>query len=240
MIAIPPEDLIKNELHTLEVIMNRPGIRQEQPELARLAEQECLKGEYRSNNSFSFSPWIYFPITKRNKVTKALLECLIISNPQQSNVYEMLTYSFSLFKLDDERKDCLVKRFHIDFTYSSDTGRPPLHPIFHLQSPGKLSPILQAYGINDAHLDPSISEPRLYCAPTSLALLTDFLLREFGGDHSSPLTKITKERYWRSLIKKNEDLVLKPYFNACSQFFDDRQAKNHSQLFSQDFVYGQS
>jgi hypothetical protein len=101
--------------------------------------------------------------------------------------------------------------------------------------------MLKEKGIRDDHLEPSLSEPRLCCAPTTLALLTDFLLREFGGDRVSYLTKLSKDVYWRGLIRDNEELVLKPYFKACSRFFDDRKDKKDpegKQLFSQDFVYG--
>jgi hypothetical protein len=107
-----------------------------------------------------------------------------------------------------------------------------------------LSSALREEGITDEHLmhlTPPLSEPRLCCTPTTLALLTDLLLREFGYD-VSPLMKLTRETYWQYMIKRDEDLVLKPYFMACSQFFDDRANKKdpeHGQSFSQDFLYGQ-
>jgi hypothetical protein len=101
--------------------------------------------------------------------------------------------------------------------------------------------MLQEKNIDDSHLEPSLSEPRLSCAPTTLALLIDFLLREFGGDYTSPLTRFTQAHIWRDLIKKNEELVLKPYFDACYNFFHSRNCKHDPekrQLFSQDFIYG--
>ncbi len=244
----PPEVLIRNELATLEAMANNLGA--VQAELARKAKrrhqyQEAMKDPYKS--SFSFNSWLEFPNSPIAK--KASIECLISvrcvqdvkKKKTKTYEYEQLTYSFGLFKLDEHGELHLIKKFHIDFISAPSTDRPPSHPIFHLQSPGELSPWLTGEGINDAHLEPSLSEPRLTCVPTTLALLTDFLFREFGGDRTSPLTKVTSEGYWCSLIKKNEELVLAPYFKACHGFFCDRRSSKKPecyQLFSRDFLYG--
>jgi hypothetical protein len=237
-----PKKLIENEVATLERMGNNSGLGQEQPQLAGAAKKKYQyytnKGQKRT--SFSFSSWLIFP--KSPIVTKSIIECLLIANSKEPSSYDMVTYSFALCRVNNEGNDHLIKKFHIDFTSTPETGRPPFHPVFHLQSPGELSKRLKEWGIKDDHLEPTLSEPRLYCAPTTLALLTDFLLREFGGDNTSPLTKLTRKAEWQSLIRKNEDLVLEPYYKACTCFFHDRRSKKkpeHHQLFSQDFVYGQ-
>ena len=219
------------------------GFSKAQKELASRAKTAFIKYKSKgeSNVSFSFNSWIEFPTSLI--VKRAFIECLIKVKSGEPDAYEMLTYSFGLFKPTKQKANHLIKKFHIDFIGTPSMGRPPLHPIFHLQSPGELSPTLKTHGIKDTHLEPSLSEPRMCCAPTTLALLTDLLLREFGGANVSALTKITKESFWRSLIKKNEELVLRPYFQACSRFFDDRENSKppeKGQMFSQDFVYGQS
>ncbi|MDY6989289.1 MAG: hypothetical protein SWQ30_14670 [Thermodesulfobacteriota bacterium] len=236
-----PEELIENEVATLEAMGNNPSLGQVQPQLAGAAKK---KYQYYENmnrkEKFSFSSWIVFPGSPI--VSKAIIECLIVMNPEVPNSYDMVTYSFALCRLNRERKDHLIKKFHIDFTTTPKTGRLPLHPVFHLQSPGKLSVMLKDLGLKDDHLEPKLSEPRLCFAPTTLALLVDFLLREFGGDRASTLTKLTRESRWRGLIRDNENLVLKPFFQACSGFFHDRECKKdpeRHQLFSQDFAYGQ-
>ena len=237
-----PKKLMENEVTTLETMGNNSGLGQEQPQLAGAAKKSY---QYYANwgqkrTSFSFSSWLIFPNSPI--VKKSTIECLLIADSKEPSSYDMVTYSFALCRPNDEGKYHLIKKFHIDFTSSPETGRPPFHPVFHLQSPGKLSKMLKECGIKDDHLEPTLSEPRLYCAPTTLALLTDFLLREFGGDDTSPLTKLTEKSEWRGLIRRNEELVLKPYFDACIGFFRDRKSKKepeHHQLFSQDFVYGQ-
>lgn len=235
----PPEKLIKNEIHTLQAIMNNPGINEAQAEFSEFARIQYFRVKDNKNTNFSFNSWIYFT---NPAVAKASIECLITRKSGNPESYDLLTYSFGLFRPDAATSsDYLIKKFHFDFTSTPDTGRPPLQPIFHLQSPGELSEMLRSKGIKDDHLEPSLSEPRMCCAPMTLALLTDFLLREFGGDRTSPLTKITKDDCWRRLIKKNEELVLKPYYRACSEFFVNRENKHpieHNQLFTQEFVYG--
>ena len=205
-----PEKLIQNEIATLQAMGNNPSLGQVQAQLAGEANKKFLyyKNKDHKRTGFSFSSWLVFP--DPINVTKASIECLIIVNTDVPTSYDMVTYSFALCRLNKKRKDHLIKKFHIDFTPTPSTDRPPLHPIFHLQSPGKLSNLLVGWGIKDDHLEPKLSEPRLCCAPTTLALLIDFLLREFGGDHTSVLTKLTREDRWRGLIKDNEDLVLNP------------------------------
>jgi len=237
-----PKKLIENEVATLESMGNNSGLGQEQPQLAGAAKKkyQYYANKAKKRTSFSFSSWLIFPNSPI--VTKSIIECLLIANSKEPSSYDMVTYSFALCRINKEGNDHLIKKFHIDVTSTPDTGRPPFHPVFHLQSPGKLSPMLKKFGIKDDHLEPMLSEPRLCSAPTTLALLTDFLMREFGGDHISPLTKLTKKGEWQSLIRKNEKLVLEPYYKACSRFFQDRRSKKepeHHQLFSQDFVYGQ-
>ena len=237
-----PKKLIENEVSTLGKMGNNPDLGQTQPQLAGAAKKKYqqYKNKVYKTISFSFSSWLEFP--KSPIVTRAFIECLLTANHKIPSSYDIVTYSFSLCRLNKEGKNHLMKKFHIDFTSTPKTKRPPLHPIFHLQSPGKLSHELKKRGIKDDHLEPRLSEPRLCSAPTTLALLIDFLLREFGGDRISPLTKLTRKNEWQSLIRKNEDLVLEPYYKACSEFFHDRRSKKEPeryQLFSQDFAYGQ-
>jgi hypothetical protein len=237
-----PKQLIENEVATLERMGNNPGLRQSQQQLWNDAQRRHQHYKYQANKrtEFSFGSWLVFP--ESPNVSKAAIECLLIADTKKPGVYNMVTYSFALCSRHSGAcKNRLIKKFHIDFTPTPNTDRPPLHPVFHLQSPGKLSPMLRKYGLKDNHLEPGLSEPRLCSAPTTIALLTDFLLREFGGNHTSPLTKLTENSEWQSLIRKNEELVLKPYYDACNGFFRNRESRKdpeRHQLFSQDFVYG--
>jgi hypothetical protein len=243
-----PGELIKNEIDTLKVMGDYTRLHQSQE---RLAADAITQYQYYSTIGFrkagwkvgfSFGSWLEFP--ESSIVKKAWIESLITVKGEDPKQYDMITYSFTLFGVKEKSENHVLRKFHIDYSNSPNTGRPPLSPIFHLQTPGELSGALREQGITDdhlIHLTPSLSEPRLSCPPTTLALLTDLLLREFGYD-ISPLSKLTRETYWQHLIKKDEELVLKPYFNACSQFFNDKADKKdpeQHQSFSQDFLYGQ-
>jgi hypothetical protein len=239
----PPTEFIQNELKTLDAIRNNAKLQQKQYQLSTDAKN-CYFRNKSWKNKFIFSSQLTFSkslLKKEPIIDCAFIGCIVSITDGTLLTYDQFSYSFGLCKLDKNGKHQLVKKFHIDFTNSPETNRPPLHPVFHLQSPGELTPEMRQFEIEDAHLTPSISEPRLCCAPTSLALLTDFLLREFGGDYSSALYQITADPYWKGLIHKNEELVLRPYFEACNGFFHDRSVGKYNgqnTLFTQDFVYG--
>lgn len=125
----------------------------------------------------------------------------------------------------------LIRKYHFDYVLPDSARRQP-HPIFHLQYPGKLSPHLSKLNFDCNHLDTWLSEPRLFYMPMSLALLVNIVLREFPDEKTE---KIIERSAWRNLIRKNENLLLVPYFRCCNLFL----SANHSeQLFTNDFYYG--
>ena len=233
-------DLINNEFKTLDILRSNATLTATQGRLVSDAHANFLRYKNKTEiwKSFSFSSWLEFP--ESDVVKKAFVECLISSGNKED--YDMLTYTFGLCGLNENGEYCILRKFHIDFTNEPDTGRSPLHPVFHIQYPGSLSQTIKDVGLSVDHLLPELSEPRIYSAPTTLALLTDFLLREFGGDQISPLRRITRDDVWFRLLEKDEELVLRPYYKACNQFFHDRGIKKEPEkllLFSQDFLYGQ-
>jgi hypothetical protein len=89
--------------------------------------------------------------------------------------------------------------------------------------------------IYDSHSDPGdfwLSEPRLCCMPISLALLVNLILKEFPDEKNS---KLIERSEWRDLVKKNEELILSPFFEECRKFFSKNE---NNKLFLNDFYYG--
>jgi hypothetical protein len=85
----------------------------------------------------------------------------------------------------------------------------------------------------DKKIQPWLSIPRMNFSPINLALLLDLIFVEF----KSPITNnIVERREWRELIKANEDLMLKSYYNSINNFFT-RGSHSTDNLF-RDFSYG--
>ena len=127
----------------------------------------------------------------------------------------------------------LLRKFHFDYepTTQIDSSLKQDHPVFHLQYGGKPSKELQE-NIECEHIDSWLSEPRISYSPMSLALLINLVLKEFPDEKNK---KIIEKNEWRSMIRKNEDLILKPFYERCNGFFSNRDKNN---LFTNDFYYG--
>ncbi len=149
-----------------------------------------------------------------------------------------VTYYVAICK-EEQGKKKILRKYHFDYNPASSTqGRDNSrnsHPTFHLQYAGKLSPELEKLSMDDSHMDTWLSEPRLCYSPISLALLINLVFKEFPGEMSRRLIERSE---WRNLIKKNEDLILAPFFKKCQMFFSHREQKKVKGLFTNDFYYG--
>src|SRR5205807_1177151 len=68
-------------------------------------------------------------------------------------------------------------------------------------------------------LNPWLSEPRLFCSPMSLALLVDMVFHEFPDE---PSRKFRDTSEWKDLIRKQETLVLRPFYEKCLDVIIDK------------------
>jgi hypothetical protein len=76
-------------------------------------------------------------------------------------------------------------------------------------------PYMKQLGLRTTQLDqlhPSLSEPRVFFTPMSLALMLDMTLREFPDPAS---TKFRATGEWRGIVREHESLVLLPFFEKC-------------------------
>ena len=147
---------------------------------------------------------------------------------KDNNILDTTSLYVAICKKGDPKP---LRKYHFDYAPSALSHRQP-HPVFHLQYAGKLPPRLRDMDIDDSHMEPWLSEPRLCYFPMSLALLINLVLKEFPDDNN---VKLTETWEWRQLVKKNEDLILRPFFKGCQTFFSqDKRGK----LFINDFYYG--
>lgn len=146
------------------------------------------------------------------------------------NQFDDISYYVAICN-DDIPQKRILRKFHFDYTSPQSPQRQP-HPFFHLQYGGKLSLKLQNENLEHQHIDAWLSEPRLCYTPLSLALLINMILKEFPNEINS---KVIESSEWRDLIRKNENLLLAPFYKICHNFMSMRRS---DQLFTNDFYYG--
>lgn len=221
-----PSELIENEIHTLEVIKNDKAFWENYSDFSTDANNSY---HHAINHSDSFNFESYINISLDGREGKAYIGALIIPNNTKNN-YDQVTYSLAICEGKGNKKK-LLKKFHFDYIDSHKS-----HPVFHLQSPGTLTPRLEKDGFKDKHLFPEVSEPRIPFFPMTLALLVNLVLKEFPDSKSDKIIELNE---WRGLIKKNEEYVLKPYFMKCNSFFERRENQiPGNNLLTNDFYYG--
>jgi hypothetical protein len=241
-----PEKYINNELATLKYITQCKTINEYCKELYRDA----------INTYSSIKEQIDILSNNRYKDTSHKEKRLGFESYFELNIHKLETHSFKkafawigfiiflkdietfngishyiaiVCESDDNKK--VIRKYHFDYTTKKlEEGRQP-HPCFHFQYPGELTPALKREVSECGYSDECLSEPRILFFPMSLSLLLNMLFNEFPSDQTD---KIKEEAQWRELIRKDEDLLLFPYFEKCFHFKDRRDKR----LFTGDFCYG--
>ncbi len=225
-----PIKLINCEFDTLEFLKDSSFCYEKLPILANDAYTYYSK-QYKRDRKYNFEFESNFDIKVDGKDGTTHIGALIKS--KDGSTFENITHYLVICKKEGTKKR-LLRKYHFDYAPSHLDHRQP-HPVFHLQDGGKLSQKLKRMNIYDSDLDPRdfwLSEPRLCCMPISLALLVNLILKEFPDEKNHELIEKSE---WRDLVKKNEELILSPFFEGCRKFFS-RDDKN--KLFVNDFYYG--
>lgn len=220
-----PIHIINCEFETLEFLKNKAFCFQVLPILASDAYKHWC-ANYKRDRRFGFDFESSFNIKVDGKDGIAHIGSLI---KLKDNDHLYTTSCFLAIRKKDELK--LLRKYHFDYAPSAALHRQP-HPVFHLQYAGKLTQGLRDMKLDDIHLDTWLSEPRLCYFPLSLALLINLIMMEFPDEKNGNLIERSE---WRTLIKKNEDLILRPFFKGCQTFFSNNNTNN---LFINDFYYG--
>lgn len=107
-------------------------------------------------------------------------------------------------KLGNQKWKRVVKRFHVDLR-NKNTGIP--EPLYHLHFGGIAE--------DDEHfwLPNNIAEPRFHYFPMDIILSCEFILMNFFPTESRDLREKPE---WKSLVRKSQDLYLKPYVQMLS------------------------
>jgi hypothetical protein len=227
-----PRKLIDNEINTLKFFRDNTILWEHYKNFAR--DSDALYSKALSKKrTFGFES--YLDILVDQRVGKAYVGARIIPSSNMKS-YDDISYHLAVCE-NQNNGNPVLKKLHFDFADPTRSYKQP-HPVFHFQHPGKLTPALSEFGYDISHLSPWLSEPRLPYYPMTLALLVNCVLREFPDGISQDLI----ERHeWRSLIKKDEELVLAPYYKQCSDFIKKRQDnvyKGIKFLLTNDFYYG--
>ena len=136
-----------------------------------------------------------------------------IEAAERRSKYQNLSYFFAVSRAEDEFQK-VMRKMHFDHAPCNLEARTA-HPFSHIQYAGTLAPCMREAGFTDAsisHMNPDFEGPRIPCPPISLAMLIHLLLREFPDTNG---TKLIERSDWRSLVRRNEELLLKDFHWSC-------------------------
>ncbi|MFH1697480.1 MAG: hypothetical protein ABH882_00300 [Candidatus Omnitrophota bacterium] len=215
-----PVELKKIELKTLDFISNQPFFLEKFPKLANDARDAYIHIKY-NTNARNILIDFESEIDGITEDQKRKIHIGGVVNLKQRNLSEYEKYSYYFAICDNlDSPSRLVRKFHFDYVLPDTAGtRRQPHPIFHLQYCGELTPglVRKGYGENHIqHMSPDLSVPRIPFTPISLALLIDYILREFCDKNIAEKGRQIFE--WRSIVKDNEKSLLGPYYNQCGVF----------------------
>ena len=109
-------------------------------------------------------------------------------------------------KLDHNNCKRVMLRFHFDF---KEPNGKQLEPKYHFHVGGRCRT-----DDENCWLPEQIDIPRFPCPPMDLILICEFLLINFFPKESEQLRKKPE---WQSLVRKSQDLFLKPYYDICTK-----------------------
>lgn len=232
-----PSELIESELRVLDHLMNNPYIAEHHSTFAQAAKKYYSRNkDYRSGFEF-FS---YFDVwhaamrsqdgaSGRQRKSKPNLRLTlgVLIELKTNGSYSNVTYCLAVCRLPSLS---ILRKFHFDVTTIDDTSKRRLqqHPQCHLQYCGEMIPHMARMGCRQTQLEqmhPSLSEPRIFFWPMSLALLIDMALHEFPDDRSK---KFRASSEWRGLVRNQETLVLRPFYQKCVDVIVDTKSKNRT------------
>jgi len=237
-----PNDLTGSELSVLDYLRRNPFIKEKHPQVASAAETYYFRNKS-SKSGFEFNShfdtWHALMHPKKNASGKkgkpdanARLTVSVLIQVLD-NAFTNITYCLSVCRIrpkSSEAKLTILRKFHFDVAVAGAgvAGRIQQHPQCHLQYCGEMVPYMASVGCRTAQLEkmhPWLSEPRIFFWPMSLALLIDMALHEFPDQDSA---KFRSDSYWRGLVRKQEALVLRPFYQKCVDVITDTKGENRT------------
>lgn len=160
----------------------------------------------------------------------------LIEPSPDSKAVRRATYSLIICRYANPASSPIVRKAHFDYEPADCRNPAEPKPSVHMQMCGNLSPHHLRAGYNEIRLRslyPTWEKPRIPLAPTSLALMLNWLFLEFQSDSNSQA--ILKSPLWRTLVAQAERAVLLPYFEAATTFLTSTAQRNRR--FTQAHLY---
>jgi hypothetical protein len=230
-------DLIKSEVSVLDHLRSNPYIQERQPQVARDANNYYARNRgSRSGFQFNshFDVW-HAPVHRKAAIGgkgkhKPNVRLTVSARIELNRmVFRNVTYCLAVCRIRSTGV-MILRKFHFDVVGSNDIAgqRSQQHPRSHLQYCGEMVPYMAEIGCRASQLDqmhPWLSEPRIFFWPMSLALLIDMALHEFPDQGSA---KFRADSYWRGLVRRQEALVLQPFYKKCIEIIVDNKGENRT------------
>lgn len=238
----PPGKLIASELSVLECLRTNTYIEEKHSQVATDADIYYSRNKA-SRSGFTFHSYFdifHAPMASRGAAIgnrgkprpnvrltiSALIEVV-------ATAFTNVTYCLSICRIqatNPQPRLTILRKFHFDVIVrgSSTSYRLQQHPRCHLQYCGEMVPYMATVGCRSTQLEqmhPWLSEPRIFFWPMSLGLLIDMALREFPDQDSA---KFRSDSYWRGIIRKQEALVLHPFYEKCTEIIKDTKGANQT------------
>lgn len=164
------------------------------------------------------------------------LGALIEATPDNKLVRNA-SYSLLICRYAEPATSPIVRKMHFDYDPLAFRNPADPKPSVHMQVCGKFSRHHVAAGYMEKRLSalyPRWEKPRIPVAPTSLALMLNWLLLEFQSDPASQ--SILRNPEWREWVAHAERTMLIPYFGAATLFL--ASTAKVKKRFLQTHVYG--
>jgi hypothetical protein len=223
-----PADLVESEMSVLSYLKDHPYIKELQPNFALHAAQYLERNRL---DKLRFEFFSYVDVShasvrrsgaQAGSRASPNMRLIIATRIERlpKNEFGNVTYCFAICRARGGGRYTILRKFHFDVTCAGT--RLQEQPRFHVQYCGEMIPQMTQMGCKADQLDqmhPWLSEPRIFIPPISLALLLDMAFHEFPDAQSA---KFRQDPYWRSLIRKQENLILLPFHNKCSEIIKAR------------------
>jgi hypothetical protein len=226
-----PHDLIQNERKALDYLVSDPYIAAEHSVFLNHASQYRMQF---SEGRLGFRFFSYLDVCHQQmavaRATRAMgwkrppnIRLIVAATIEQptATTYGNISYALVVCRIRSRAlsstnpKLSILRKFHFDIVANVSASRRQQHPISHLQYCGDMIPLMRSIGLRDEQLQTlheTLSEPRIFFWPMSLALLIDMALHEFPNIESA---KFRAKSEWRRLIRNSEVLVLRPFYQKC-------------------------
>ena len=226
------------ELETLTVVTEIGSFGRLSELRAAAAAAKTRINEYKGpiNINLGFVLDIRLRADRRAELVPRRVDIGALVQVDETDTITNASYSVIICRTNEPARSPIVRKVHFDYQPVALRNRNEPKPTVHMQLCGKFSPHHHAAGYNDERLRalyPDFEKPRIPTAPTSIALILNWLLLEFQTDAASEA--ILRDKRWRTHVAYAERLVLTPYFEKAVRFL--QSTADEKRRFLQTHLY---